>query len=101
MPIRTYSWSLPVLSDGLGVCVGRSALSTIEPADDPSSLSPPHAPTHIHVSLPTTLRLRAVKALSHAGGGEYSGKVAVSVARLSVSRSPAATLVRSSTLIRP
>jgi hypothetical protein len=42
--------SLPVLSDGLGVCVGRSALSTTEPAEDPSHLSPPHAPTHIHVS---------------------------------------------------
>ena len=47
--------SLPFLSDGLGVCVGRSALSTTELAEDPSRLSPPHAPTHIYVSPPSTL----------------------------------------------
>ena len=41
------------------------------------------------------LRPRVVSALSHAGGGEYSEKVAVSVARLSEARSPVATLVYS------
>jgi hypothetical protein len=58
--------SLPVLSDWLGVFVGRSAMSTTEPAEDPSvsrphthrdpsRLSPPHPPMYMHVSLPTPL----------------------------------------------
>jgi hypothetical protein len=55
MPTRTCSCGTCLFSDGLGVCVGRSALSTTELAEDPSRLSPPYAPTHIYVSPPTTL----------------------------------------------
>ena len=46
---------LPVRSDGLRVRVKRSAVSTTEVGEEPSSLSPPHAPTHMHVSPRTTL----------------------------------------------
>jgi hypothetical protein len=46
---------LPVRSDGLRVHVKRSAVSTTEVGEEPSSLSPPHAPTHMHVSPRTTL----------------------------------------------
>ena len=48
-------WGLPVRSDGLRVRVKRSAVSTTEVGEEPSSLSPPHAPTHMHVSPRTTL----------------------------------------------
>ena len=50
-----FGRGLPVLSDGLRVCLRRSAVSTTEGAENPSRLSPPHAPTHMHVSLHTTL----------------------------------------------
>jgi hypothetical protein len=50
-----FGRGLPVLSDGLRVCLRRSAVSTAEVAENPSRLSPPHAPTHMHVSLRTTL----------------------------------------------
>jgi hypothetical protein len=73
---------LPVLSDGLGVCVGRSALSTTEPAEDPSCLSPPHAPAHIHVSPRTTLPPAPACGVGIIACGWRGEKVAVSVARL-------------------
>jgi hypothetical protein len=81
--------SLPVLADGLGACVGRIAVSTTEPAEDPSSLSRPHAPAHIHVSPCTTLlRAPACGGIIACGWRGILEMVAVSVARLSEVRSP-------------
>ena len=57
-PTRTRTYSAGAClspAAGHGVCACRSALSTTEPAEDPSSLSLPHAPMYVHVSRPTAL----------------------------------------------